>query len=78
MNTTTSIQASDYGCKHEKHNDIHLLSQAVDQEPSPRLTKKKKKGTPTKGNIALMSSHRKPAPATVVVVSVRHEDSVIP
>ena len=34
---------SDYGCKHEKHNDIHLLSQAADPEPNPRLKKKKKK-----------------------------------
>ena len=36
-------KASDYGCKHEKHNDIHLLSQAADQEPNPRPTKQKKK-----------------------------------
>ena len=35
-------KASDYGCKHEKHNDIHLLSQAADPEPIPRLKKKKK------------------------------------
>ena len=36
------MQVSDYGYKQEKHNDIHLLSQAADQEPNPRLKKKKK------------------------------------
>ena len=40
MNTTSSIQVSDYGYKHEKHKDIHLLSQATDREPNPRLKKK--------------------------------------
>ena len=68
-------KASDYGCKHEKHNDIHLLSQAADPEPNPRLKKKKELQTT---NIALTSRHRKIAPATVVVVSVSHEDSAIP
>ena len=40
MNTTTSIQVSDYGYKQEKNKDIHLLSQAADPEPNPRLKKK--------------------------------------
>ena len=75
-------KASDYRCKHEKNNDIHLLSQAADPEPNPRLKKKKKKKKKKKDSnttiIALTSRQWKPAPATVVVVSVRHEDSAIP
>ena len=76
MNTTTSIQVSDYGYKHEEHKDIHMLSQAADPEPNPRL-KKKKKNSNTTINV-LTSRHRKPTPATVVVVTVSHEDSAIP
>ena len=70
-------KTSDYECKQEKHNDIHPAIPGCRPGTYPK-TDEEEGRTPTQVNIALTSSHWKPAAATNVVVSVSHEDSAIP
>ena len=81
MNTTLHTQDIRLRMQtNEKHNDIHPAIPGCRPRTYPKNDEEEEEEvrTPTQVNIVLTSSHRKPAPTTIGVVSVSHEDSTIP